>query len=397
MRFKSETVKQLRSVALNAWWRRFGVPAPTDVSHDADPTLQLEFPYVQAFGPRTMYGAVDQVGPAVDALISAGLLGPGERSWNGASSIEYPSAGLTIVDQGSVISRQGILLSPQRGVLEQLGGGSLASVFGKRAAPTHLPKPRKVAGNVLVMTRALAQRNYYHWTFEMLAQLRLVEKSGISFDYVAAPKRHSFASQSLELLGIEREQILPIGHYTHIQADRLIVPSVGCYFPQAEGVRYLRDTMRSQSWSHYEDNRRLKLYVARRRLSSRHVVNEGELFAALKPLGFQKVYLEDLPLKKQIQLFQQADVVAGPHGAGFSNLVYSRPGTAVFEITPSCRPPLFFYYLAEINEQRYAVYFGQPTGQRGPDANITVNVPQFRRQLEEFLQQPADRSQLAVA
>lgn len=371
--------------------------APTDVSHHAEPTTLLEFPYVQTFPPRTMYGAVDQVGPAVEALISTDQLGASERCWNGASSVEYPSAGLTIVEQGSVISRQGILLSPQQGVLEQLGGSSLTSVFGKGSTPTHLPKPRKVAGDLLVMTRALAQRNYYHWTFEMLAQLRLIEKAGLTFDYVAAPRRHSFASQSLELLGIPSAKILPIGHYTHIQADRLIVPSVGCYFPQSEGVRYLRDKMRSQSWSHYERNDRLKLYVARRRFSSRHVVNEAELFAALQPLGFRKVFLEDLPLKKQIQLFQQAEAVVGPHGAGLSNLVYSRPGTAVFEITPSCRPPLFFYYLAEINEQRYAVYFGQPVGQQGPDANIAVDVPQLRRQLEEFLSQADSRRETAAA
>jgi capsular polysaccharide biosynthesis protein len=33
-----------------------------------------------------------------------------------------------------------------------------------------------------------------------------------------------------------------------------------------------------------------------------------------------------------IQLFNWADVVIGPHGAGFSNLVFCKPKTVVIEI-----------------------------------------------------------------
>ncbi|EAQ79280.1 glycosyltransferase family 61 protein [Blastopirellula marina] len=397
MRLKSETIKQLRCRLLNTWWRLFGVPAPRGGCLDSPLDFCLEEPARQSFPRRTMFGAVDQVGQDIEALISAGLLYETDRDWNGESTIDYPPGGVTLLEQGSVISRQGILFTPKHGVLENLGGGSLAAVSGVGTSFTHLPRPRRIDGNVLVMTRGLAQRNYYHWTFEMLSQLRLVEQSGVSFDYVAAPKRHAFASESLQLLGIERSQILPMGHYTHIQAKQLIIPSVACYFPQPAGVAYLREKMQTQAWSHYERDDRLKLYIARRRFTSRYIVNEAELFAALKPLGFQQVYLEDLPLKKQIQLFQQAGVIVGPHGAGFSNLVYSRPGTAVFEITPTCRPPLFFHYLAEINALQYAVYFGQPVGQRGMDANIRVDVPQLRQQLTSFLAEAAGDYSRAAA
>ncbi|UUO04953.1 glycosyltransferase family 61 protein [Blastopirellula sp. J2-11] len=397
MRLKSEAIKKLRSRLLNAWWRQFGVPAPTGRCLDSPIDFCLEEPTRQSYPRRTMCGATDQVDHAVESLISTGLLNEADRNWNGESTIDYPQGGIALLEQGSVISRQGVLLAPKHGVLENLGGGSLASISGVGTSFTHLPRPRRIDGNVLVMTRGLAQRNYYHWTFEMLSQLRLVEQAGVSFDYVAAPKRHAFALESLQLLGIERSQILPMGRYTHIQATQLIVPSVACYYPQPAGVDYLREKMQFQSWSHYEHDKRIKLYIARRRHSSRHIVNDAELFAALKPLGFRQVYLEDLPLKKQIQLFQQASVVVGPHGAGLSNLVYSRPGTAIFEITPTCRPPLFFHYLAEINALRYAVYFGQPVGQRGVDANIRVDVPQMRQQLTNFLEQTdGDYSQAAA-
>lgn len=400
MYLKYEFVKKLRTRLLNAWWRQFGVAVPTEHCHDLPLDFCLEGPAQQSFPPRSMYGAIDQVDQAHQPLIAAGLMNETDLCWNGEMTINYPQGGVALLNQGSVFSRQGILMTPEHGVLENLGGGPIASAFAPGTTITHLPKPRRINGHVLVLARGLAQRNYYHWTFEMLSQLRLVEQAGVSFDYVAAPKRHPFVFDSLKLLGIESSQILPMGRYTHIQANCLIVPSVAAYYPQPAGVAYLRENMQAQPWSHYEHDKRLKLYIARRRhlrIASRHIVNEAELFAALAPLGFQKVYLEDLPLKRQIQLFQQASVVVGPHGAGLSNLVYSRPGTAVFEITPTCRAPLFFHYLAEINALRYGVYFGQPVKQRGVDANIRVDVPQFCQQLTSFLAEEADCDASAAA
>ncbi|TWT34875.1 glycosyltransferase family 61 protein [Blastopirellula retiformator] len=397
MRFNTDGFRRIRNIALRAWWKGFGVAAPTKVCHEAKPQIEVEPASQYEYGQRTMYGAIDEVGPAVEQMIAGDHLSVHDRQWNGESTIDYPASGISFLDQGSVVGRSGILISPEHGVMEDLGGSSLASLLDNEAPPSHLPRPTKVKGDVLAMTRFLAHRNYYHWTLEMLSQLRLLEQADVSYDYVAASKRRAFARQTLELLGIPAEKIVLTNHYTHLQADRLIVPSAGHFYPQAEGVRYLRERMRRQSWSHYDRDDRLKLYIARRKSLSRNIVNEEELFAQLEPLGFQKVYLEYLPLKRQIQLFQRAGVVVGPHGAGFTNLVYSPPRTAVFEITPTCRPALFFHYLAEINEQPHAVYFGQPAGQRGSDANIQVDAQDVRRSLSEFLETIGSDRQLAAA
>ncbi|MFI4874259.1 MAG: hypothetical protein ACIALR_02945, partial [Blastopirellula sp. JB062] len=68
----------------------------------------------------------------------------------------------------------------------------------------------------------------------------------------------------------------------------------------------------------------------------------------------------------------------------------------VFEISPTCRPPLFFHFLSDVNALRYAVFFGHPVNQRGVDANIWVDIAQFRAQLDEFLSQsPSQRMRAA--
>ena len=393
MRLKSERVKRLRSQLLNLWWRQFGVQVPsgphqdlanlTSLRHIAlSPTTRREYP------ARRMYGLIDQVGPVVKTLVDAELLEPFNLEWHGVSAVDYPPTGVTIAEQGSLLSRQGLLLTREGNELVHLSGGSLATIFGKWGARTYLPKPRQIDGDVLVMTRGLAQRNYYHWTIQMLALIRLANQAELRFDYVAAPVRYPFTIETLQLLGVRHEQMIPMHHYTHVQAKRLIIPSVASQFPEPEAIHYLRNIMSEHDWSLYESDNRLRIYVARRLRTSRHIVNETELIARLRPLGFQKVYLENMPLRRQIQMFQRAEVVVGPHGAGFTNAVYSRPGTGVFEITPTCRPPLFFHYLAEINQLPYAVYFAQPVRQKGIDADMRVDVDDVVNSIRDFIDRP---------
>jgi hypothetical protein len=51
------------------------------------------------------------------------------------------------------------------------------------------------------------------------------------------------------------------------------------------------------------------------------------------------VILEGLSLAEQIALFSSADVIIAQHGAALSNLIWSRPGTAVVEIVPKTLSP----------------------------------------------------------
>jgi capsular polysaccharide biosynthesis protein len=61
--------------------------------------------------------------------------------------------------------------------------------------------------------------------------------------------------------------------------------------------------------------------------------NRDELMAAISQLGFEKYVLEDLTPEEQIELFYDADVVVGTHGAGLTNLLFS-PHTRVLELFP---------------------------------------------------------------
>lgn len=78
-------------------------------------------------------------------------------------------------------------------------------------------------------------------------------------------------------------------------------------------------------------SRRRRLYITRRDAQMRRVENEAEVVAALLPFGFETVELEGMAVTEQVLLFAAAEIVVGPHGAGFVNTVFSPSGSGILE------------------------------------------------------------------
>ncbi len=93
----------------------------------------------------------------------------------------------------------------------------------------------------------------------------------------------------------------------------------------------------------------------------------------LSQYGFKKYILENLPITEQIELFYDADFVIGTHGAGLSNLVFSRKAR-VLELFPTGYILPHYYYLSKSTNNNYAYWCGKETSR---DANFYVNVPEI--------------------
>lgn len=249
---------------------------------------------------------------------------------------------------GRVGHSNGLVVTPDNRVL---AGGT--GIFFSSPHPTnplrltHLPRPRRVAGSVAVLA-CFAGENYYHWFVSNLARLRLYEEAGITAEtrfYVPVDK--PFQRESLRLLGIAADRIVPARPQTHLQADRLLVSSVRDQQLSPEDCDFLHRRLTGQLATELPADQRI--VIMRRRAGRRSIVNQRALLQALTPLGFKPVWLERLPLAEQIELFYRAECVVGPHGAGLSNLLFCRPGAVVVEVgTPYRVLPCF----AEIAQHR---------------------------------------------
>jgi len=71
------------------------------------------------------------------------------------------------------------------------------------------------------------------------------------------------------------------------------------------------------------------VYVSRANDIERRVVNEDEVLSVLSEFGFKRYRLEERSLVENAQLFADADVIVGPHGAGLTDIVFAGDGTLI--------------------------------------------------------------------
>ncbi len=162
----------------------------------------------------------------------------------------------------------------------------------------------------------LPSGSYFHWLLEVLpAALHALNHTPEATVLIpsGAP---DYVEQALALLGITRvhraSRPIRIEHLTLVAHNPLsgFVPS--------EDLAVLRSTFRSL----VAKDSREAVYVSRR-LQPRHPANEAEVARAFESEGFHVAKLEELSLREQIALFAGARTVAGPHGAGLANIVWS--------------------------------------------------------------------------
>jgi capsular polysaccharide biosynthesis protein len=103
-------------------------------------------------------------------------------------------------------------------------------------------------------------------------------------------------------------------------------------------------------------------------------------------MGFQVCRLESMTFEEQVRLFRNAEVVVGPHGAGFTNLIYSKPGTRVVEIMAKGYERRCYWTLSAELGHDYRFYLGSPKfPERKGEPDIEVEPSQFCKSLEESM------------
>jgi hypothetical protein len=198
------------------------------------------------------------------------------------------------------------------------------------------PHIEKFNGTVAAVT-ASNQDAYFHWLFDLLPRILMLEKAGTKPDKIYLQNRYRFQRETLELLGMARtEDIISCDEFPLLSASTLIVPCHevmdGREFPDWV-VAFVRD--RFLPYAPQMDNTSQdRLFISRADALFRRVLNEDEILPVLQEYGFTSVKLEELSFTEQVKLFRDAEAVVLPHGSGLANLVFCSKGTKVIELLP---------------------------------------------------------------
>lgn len=220
---------------------------------------------------------------------------------------------------------------------------------------------KKVPGRVVVVGQ-LGYFQYWHWVSEILCRLAMIEMQAIEYDWLYIPYYDTFMKQTLELWGIDTSKIIePSGEYYAIQADELIVPSLvsnlhygfaaySCY-PSYHLFKYVVPKLLQAALTKPTTQILSKrIFISRKDAPGRFVINEDEVFALFEKQGFVRYQLSKMPISDQIQLFNQAEIVAGPAGTGITaNSLYCKPYTKIIELFQALGDSTMWYVAQQSN------------------------------------------------
>ncbi len=318
-----------------------------------------------------------------------------QRIQSPATSVSRIPNARVFGDCGAVITADDRLVADVS--LEVTRAGFTHSVFSR----FRLGKPKRLGGLSAVLS-AGGRLNYFHWMMDVLPRLRLLQDAGIALNevghFLIGEVGAPFQKESAEALGIASERFVPCSPSAHFQCDELLVPSLPgvCGNPPAWVCEFLRETFLSKEPAGPITGHGRRIYVSRAGARFRRVLNEGEVIRALAAEGFEIVELESLSVRAQARLFAEADVVVAPHGAGCTNAVFCRPGTAFIELFSPRYVIACYWAVCSLRNLRYAYDVGKVSDPKN-DAHyftmiedIDVDCERLLRTIDLCIALPSD-------
>ena len=288
------------------------------------------------------------------------------------------------------------VLTADRQLVEAASTGNAALVAAAEVLPPRPAIAKTIAGRVACLSIRYSS-NYFHWMYDLLPKIGLLQKSGMDLDaidrwVVNGSADNRFQRDTLRACGIADAKLIAEPE-CYIQADELIVPISS--FNDGRVPGWVCQFLRRQFLQERSVRPDRRLLISRSAAAYRQLINEAELFAALAPLQFEQVWLEDLSFAEQVALFQSAEAIVAPHGAGLSNIVFCAPNTKLVEIFLPDEKLDYYQIISAHLGLNYAavigdrvemepsvVQFGQAAHRTVPRDGITVNPVQVLRCLQ---------------
>lgn len=273
-----------------------------------------------AFEPRHAGGLVLHPLPDLEAFPEKA-----REAFRSVSVRRYPDAFVALLRNARIRGASGCVLSRRNELIDQSHHSFDTDRSGRgfRRRSYFSWNTTRTVGTVALLAAPQSQ-NYYHFVFDLIPRLALLDTWSTVIDTYAVPAGLLPAQiEALDLMGITQARRLALTEHSHLQVANLVLPSLpgseGCYPPWA--IEFLRGKVRDLARSVAGCGDRI--FVARGATANRPLHNEAELETIAKAHGFESVRLEQMTFLEQIATFRDAKVVVGAHGAGFANIVFA--------------------------------------------------------------------------
>lgn len=246
----------------------------------------------------------------------------------------------------------------------------------------------KILGSTLFLTAPASGGNYFHWLLDVIPRFYLLKCAGIDinkFDHILFNANNkSFQREFIRRLELPENRILTLNEVSVVRTKYGCATSRPLFrngIPPKWSVAYLRDLFASEISTEKSDRR---IFILRENSGKRFLVDQDKIMVKLAELGFEGVRPENYTVAEQARLFASAEVVIGVHGAGLTNLVFSRPQCKVLEILPADSKLGCYWWIAGWNNLAYH-YLVAENVDHGKDSPLRIGIDKFIRSVEELI------------
>ena len=179
--------------------------------------------------------------------------------------------------------------------------------------------------------------NYYgHWLPEFLPKLQFLQQHPDFANLPLIVDSGMPQSHFDHLRRLCHNPLILLQPNESLRCRRLLVAPSPTFFPaellpnnipvqempglSPQAMRFLRGEI-----THHTKYCKKRLFLARKNMKWRRLLNEDEITVDLNALGFETVFMEEMTINNQIDLFQQAEWIVAPNGSALLNLIFADP------------------------------------------------------------------------
>ena len=165
--------------------------------------------------------------------------------------------------------------------------------------------------------------------------------------------------------------------------EKLILPTFVTQFGSGYLPKPYLKKLRDEFLPKRPSKRKNRIYISRAKsaegVKKRHILNEEELFEALKKFGFERYQLEDYSLEEKIEIFYDAETVVGAYGGGLTHILFSEK-VNILELQLMAKVQPYYYYLSKALGHNYYILFNDKLNNRD---NFLVDISKVVKILQE--------------
>lgn len=231
--------------------------------------------------------------------------------------------------------------------------------------PSQPDQQFEVAASILTGRKSTTPA-YGHWLVEILPRIRGIKnyqgQTGRNPRILVNPNITDWQIETLKFVGVDTSN-LTRWQGGRASVDRYVLPMWAKSEPCTSNIDWVREQIEaSVDYEKHLDQFSSRIYLSRENMDRRQVINRKELVDAISEYGFESYSPESMTFAEQVALFKEADIIIGPTGGSFTNIIFST-NVDVIELF---QPDDFITWqleLSQVLDHEYHALFGDSIDQ----------------------------------